>query len=417
MAGKRLIDDLDAYIRSAEMAKQAEGSAQAGHVQDQGDSNTTHPSSSVDAGIQPATQGARSSENTADVKKQNPLSVDAAGEDKADGKSKDEATNATFTGEDPSSETESVGDRPEPQGDETVDGKKTDHPANTSFGDKYASLINGAASLVALANTQNAKVAALNISVTAPAKPGAAEPAKPAAKSAGADPAKPATNPDEEAGRKAAEAVDQNLPQEPDPDTAAQLITFAKAAFDDANRLADLYDGMRQGGKLVDGYAAGVRGASQLRQKSARAAAALHKRASLSVHQALLQIQKAAMDEAAMGADAMTAGSPEEPLPDEAGGMPEGMPGGEAGGAISPEEIEQVLALLQQANIPPEEIANADPQMLAQVIAEAISGGAGGAGGAGGMPEGADPTGGAAGGAGAGGPPPTEDPAAAMAAA
>lgn len=108
-ARKTVVEQLDELLRAAGHRKSAEAAADQGHVENQGDSGTTHPSKNAPDFTQPVSTGAHYSENTADVKKQTPnVSVDAASEDKMDGASVNELTTASAIGEDPSVETESI---------------------------------------------------------------------------------------------------------------------------------------------------------------------------------------------------------------------------------------------------------------------------------------------------------------------
>ena len=97
---------------------------------------SSHPSAHVDNDVQAATEGARSSEYEADIKKQQgALAVDNTPEMSQEGRQDDVQlninTNAAATGEDPSAEKDYKG---------TKDDPGTTHPAKTNDGEKYSSV-------------------------------------------------------------------------------------------------------------------------------------------------------------------------------------------------------------------------------------------------------------------------------------
>lgn len=97
---------------------------------------SSHPSANVDNDGQAATEGARSSEYEADIKKQQgALAVDNTPEMSQEGRQDDVqlniGTNAAATGEDPSAEKDYKG---------TKDDPGTTHPAKTNDGEKYSSV-------------------------------------------------------------------------------------------------------------------------------------------------------------------------------------------------------------------------------------------------------------------------------------
>ena len=94
---------------------------------------TSHPSKNEDDGTTPATDGARSKENTGDVKKMIPTGgVDAASDDtpSQEDQQYDVGIGSTSTGEDPSNEDNYKSEKEDPG---------TTHPATTD-GEKYSSL-------------------------------------------------------------------------------------------------------------------------------------------------------------------------------------------------------------------------------------------------------------------------------------
>jgi hypothetical protein len=97
---------------------------------------SSHPSTSVDNSVQNATEGARSSEYEADIKKQQgEISVNSAPELPQEGRQDDVqlniGTNAASTGEDPAAEKDFKG---------TKDDPGTTHPAKTNDGEKYSAV-------------------------------------------------------------------------------------------------------------------------------------------------------------------------------------------------------------------------------------------------------------------------------------
>lgn len=117
------LNDLDSWVLDA-LQKTAEAAT------------TSHPSGSAEDGDQPASEGSRSAENTADVKADVPDSVDAAKETDVEGAGRGEnapcqvAANAKATGEDPANETASVKGQPSDPG--------TSMPAKADMGEKYS---------------------------------------------------------------------------------------------------------------------------------------------------------------------------------------------------------------------------------------------------------------------------------------
>ena len=95
---------------------------------------TSHPVKDVDDGTQKATEGARSAENSADVKEQEMAgNVDSAADKGPDQESVqfNVGVTSTETGKDPANENNYKGDKDDPG---------TSHPAKTDDGEKYASM-------------------------------------------------------------------------------------------------------------------------------------------------------------------------------------------------------------------------------------------------------------------------------------
>jgi hypothetical protein len=117
-------------VKAASSKKRAEAHTEAGSYE----GGTSHPVKSVDDSTSDAHEGARSAENTSDVKKQ----VPAGGVDSAPNKTPkqqkqqfDVGITSAATGEDPSHEDDYKG---------TKDDPGTSHPAKTEDGEKYSSM-------------------------------------------------------------------------------------------------------------------------------------------------------------------------------------------------------------------------------------------------------------------------------------
>jgi hypothetical protein len=129
MSSDNFLSDLDKWVMES-FDKKAEEALRQG-------ADSSHPSQNTEDGDKPATEGARSSENEADVKADIPGdNVDTAKETEAEGPGRGENTpalemaNAKPTGEDPANETAGVKDKPEDPG--------TAHPAKATMGEKYS---------------------------------------------------------------------------------------------------------------------------------------------------------------------------------------------------------------------------------------------------------------------------------------
>lgn len=129
-----LAEEIASGAEKAASQKKAEGPTPADPGTYQGASS--HPTASVDNNVQAATEGARSSEYEADIKKQQgALAVDNTPEMSQEGR-QDEVqlninTNAKATGEDPAAEHDYKGEKDDPG---------TSHPAKANDGEKYSSV-------------------------------------------------------------------------------------------------------------------------------------------------------------------------------------------------------------------------------------------------------------------------------------
>lgn len=148
------------------------------------DGSSSHPSASVDNGCQPAKEGERSSENEADVKKQQREPSVNSTADAKPGDDKDNSMNlgmtASLPGDDPSVEDDYKDKKDDPG---------TTHPADVSDNQKYGSLNLKQASAEAI-NVANALLADIGLGY---AKNLGKQAAAPVAKPAAAAPAAPKT--------------------------------------------------------------------------------------------------------------------------------------------------------------------------------------------------------------------------------
>jgi hypothetical protein len=132
-----LFDELRSFLAEVETqqvkaasAKKAEANTEAGSYE----GGTSHPVKAVDDQTSDASEGERSSENSADVKGQVPAGgVDShnAKPPEQEGQQFDVGLKSTSTGEDPSHEDDYKG---------TKDDPGTSHPAKTEDGEKYSSM-------------------------------------------------------------------------------------------------------------------------------------------------------------------------------------------------------------------------------------------------------------------------------------
>ena len=129
----QLFDQLRSFLNEVDGEKRASVKKAAGTEAGSIGGATTHPVGSVDDQTSKATEGSRSAENTADVKKTIPISVDATsgtGPDQ-EGQQFNVGLKSTETGKDPSNEDAFKGDKDDPG---------TSHPAKTDDGEKYGSM-------------------------------------------------------------------------------------------------------------------------------------------------------------------------------------------------------------------------------------------------------------------------------------
>lgn len=329
-ARKTIIEQLDELLHAAGHQKSAEAAANQGHVENQGNSGTSHPSKNAPDFTQPAVTGEHYSENTADVKKQTPnVSVDAAVEDKMDGASVNELTTASAIGEDPSVETESI-KNVNYVGSQNADG---------------SSIKDAAVRLMSDYNAFNAMIAGLSLAPVKKAneskdhEPGA-KPADSASSCPSETPGAQTTSEeetasakaDEEAGEKAAAVVAQAMAKTAE-ECEAIVAEVIKEAMADARMYVDFLRGYTDA-------------------KTAPAA----------------KPTKRAMDNADAGAAVTASGG-------ESGNEPENQGAhGDAGDSGFANGLEAALMAL---GLTPEDLENIPPEVLAEALASAL--GAGGA--------------------------------------
>jgi hypothetical protein len=320
---------LGAFLEDVRTKKAEESAAQEGHVEDQGDSGTSHPSKSIDNQTQTAPEGFRSSENSTDVKKSvTGVPTDDHEESKEEGGSENPLTDAKPTGETPSIETAGAKDRPDASHDTGHLGNKTTHPANVSFGDKNSSARDFANDFSKAANDLLAKVAMLTDSPESKPEPKTNAAEKPAEAKVEEVKKEASDNTDEAAGEAAAKAAAEQLGLVSNDDhlkLAAEMVNIVKDAHEHATLLQEVYSGM-------------------------------------------LESTKSAMDPGAMETAppmGVEAGGAEPGM--EAGPEP-GMEAGPEGAGGGEEEIMQLLQALQEMGISPEDLANLPPEVLQQLL-------------------------------------------------
>lgn len=257
---------IDRWLKSGGQSKVA--------AEDPGSTGTTHPSKSVDGGTQPAAEGARSSENTSDVKAAIPASVDATGEGVNKNKTGGDSTPALDLGVGASATGE--GKKTEVKTEKEDPG--TSHPAQAG-GEKYASLIakgNDLAAELTMAVT-SFQQAEKQAAAAMPVVPGGAPAPAPTLKKKEAVKAvegekssaeRGAATPEAEAeaaGRQAADVVVDSVEKAAaatGKSSEAVISDILKTASADAANLAEFLAGFKQGlKKSADDMSAAMPGA------------------------------------------------------------------------------------------------------------------------------------------------------------
>jgi len=251
---KALLDRLDEYLSQIQSIKQAED--------DQGDKETSHPSKDVDNQTVAATEGARSAENTADVKKNVPGdSVDAAAENsESNAPVETIGVTAAPTGEDSANEknySASIDD-PGTSSEMTADdGEKFGCDMSLSALTKLANEINAQVAIMGKSRQQSANKTVKKAEV----KPGNESEFKAAGYKAASAVCAAIKQSEEEQIKQAAEYeqhVVGSLTKQAQED-AENLIGFLKASFDEEEiDPAAAEQAMAEGGVVDGGAGAGV---------------------------------------------------------------------------------------------------------------------------------------------------------------
>jgi hypothetical protein len=131
----QLFDQLRGFLAEVQGEKKAAAQKKADTLSEPGSvgGETSHPVKNIDDQLQNAAEGARSSENSSDVKKQIPLNVDSASEKGPDQESQqfNIGVTSTETGNDEANE-QNYKDKKDDPG--------TDHPASVDDNEKYGSM-------------------------------------------------------------------------------------------------------------------------------------------------------------------------------------------------------------------------------------------------------------------------------------
>jgi hypothetical protein len=356
--------------KAASAKKKAEANTEAGSI----GGATSHPVKSVDDQTQDATEGARSSENSSDVKKQIP----GGGADGAPTSPPDQAgqqfstgVTSTATGEDPSNEDNYKGDKEDPG---------TSHPAKADDGEKYSSL-----SYSKLKTLTEKKANALVANLTAQLKQAQDNKGKPEAQ-----PAKTAASAVVEPKTAAAVGYDQAVKAgEP---ANQEPTDFYKLAAEDVIRNA-LKSAVATGQYLTS-FKSAI--AKKAEEEASESEDSKSEKSESPKEEASESSSEAPPKSSGGGGD--VGGE----TPPAAAGGPPGMGGAPPAGAGDP-SVDELLAALAELGITPD-------QLLAAIEGGAVGGGAppGGDPAAAGAPPGGDPM------AAMGGAPPGGDPMAAM---
>lgn len=183
---KDMVANIESWLKEAEAHKKAEVPSG-----DPGSTGTSHPVAKADGDTQPASTGARSAENKADVKSQVQLSVDSTGEAEKNRGDNTPAlhigVDSASTGEDPKSETASA--------KMTKDDPGTTHPAKASSYDALKSRGEGIMASIAMHAAKAAQVQTVKKAEETPVAPASSSAAPTPAPAAEPAPAAAATEP------------------------------------------------------------------------------------------------------------------------------------------------------------------------------------------------------------------------------
>jgi len=364
---------------------------------------TSHPSKSVDDGTVTAPEGERSSENTADVKKNVGSTVGVAGQSDAGSADMTQASDSIGTQSQASDEVKGNVPTPKTAPEKPGQGGRGDaspeHPTSKTFGEKYSSaqeLGNAilAAISVAKAGEKQAEgecAQSTDVAKTFPPKKKGEKKDEKKAEAAASAPAEAQLEKDAEAGYLAAQALYEVLTKQAgSPDQANEVVaTLVKSAEADAQMFHDFLKGYEdhikeatadEEFKKAAAYAQKIVQFLQTKKAEGKLTPELLKQAAdelggLSGEQISPEELQAMMAQGGGGAGGGMGGGGEVP-PEAAGMGAEGGAGGAEGGegAIDP-QIMAIAQELAQQGVTPEE--------LIQALQES-EGGAGGMGGMGG---------------------------------
>lgn len=352
-----VVQMMDTFLHEVDLEKQASNLDLAG------DAKSTHPSANVDDGTRPATEGSRSSENEADVKKEVPDTInDASADNEAGGSKKPTDDQGTIS---QSSDEGLKGN---------VDTPKKDHSKSMSDSGPGDDTFDGnwdkaSADLAKLGNDITASLAVLlkqageEAPTPDPEPAPAADAEAPAAEAPAAEaPAAEAPAADESASDEDKSAADVEVAlykeaaaQYPDAMEAGHMAATllaqelgygAEKSAADEQALTTAVAGIRKEAAAdADMYLKFLRGYEESLQKSAQGPEAL----------AALANAGGGMPGAEMGGMPM-GGMEGAPEAEELAGL--GAEGGEEGGDEEA-QLEQIAAALDEAGVTPEELAAA----------------------------------------------------------
>ena len=345
---------MDSFLHAVDMEKQASNLDLAG------DAKSTHPSANVDDGTRPASEGARSAENEADVKKDVPATInDESSKNMAGGSDKPTDDQGTVSQ-----------DAEEVKGN--VDTPKKDHSKSMSDSGPGDDTFTGDwdKASAALAKSGNDIVASITLLLKQAGEDGAAAEQPAAEQPAAAAPA--AEAPAAEAPAAEAPKTDESAADDKSAaDDAVALYKQAAEQYPDAMQAGYVAASM-----LAEQLGIGSEKSAADEQQLAVAVAGMRKAAEADAEMYLkfLQGYNDSLQKSGAGLEEMAA------LANGGGGMPGaemgGMPMGDMGGAPGAEELaglgaeggeggdeeaslEEIAAALDEAGVTPEELAAA----------------------------------------------------------
>lgn len=357
-----MVEMMDTFLHEVDLEKQASNLDLAG------DAKSTHPSANVDDGTQAASEGARSAENEADVKKEVPDTInDESSKNEAGGSKKPTDDQGTIS---QSSDEGLKGNVDTPKKDHSK--SMTDSgPGDDTFDGNWDK---ASSDLAKLGNDITASITVLLKQAGEEAPDAAPEPAPeaPAADAAAEAPAADAAAPAADAPAAEAPAADESAPDDKSAaDASVALYKEAAAQYPDAMQAGYVAAAM-----LADQLGIGSEKTAADEQTLTQVVAGIRKEAEADADMYLkfLQGYQESLKKSAQGPEELAA------LANAGGGMPGaemgGMPMGGMGGAPGAEELaglgaeggeggdeeaalEEIAAALDEAGVTPEELAAA----------------------------------------------------------